>query len=118
MNRIGSHKKDGVPHPRPRLYLMPGANEKLHLGFLPKEAGDHEAVLLLRNNLTVVEPIRLVGKGIRENLTLFNGNDIFIMSMRDEVRPCPKLLFQISRFSSPNAPGPQRFLHIWNRHVI
>lgn len=84
MNRIGNHKKDGLPHSRPRLYLMPGARENLHLGFLPKESGDHESVLLLRNNLTVVEPIRLIGRGIRENLTLLNGNDIFIMSMRDE----------------------------------
>lgn len=86
MNRGGDRnlKKGDVAHARPRWLLPPGARENLHLGFLPKEAGDHEAVLLLRNNLTVLEPIRLVGRGIRENLTLFNGNDIFIMSMRDE----------------------------------
>ena len=69
---------------RPRWTLPPGKKETLHLGFLPKISGDHEAVLLLRNNLTVMEPIRLSGKGIVESLTLFNGNDIFIMSMRNE----------------------------------
>ena len=68
----------------PQLLLPPKGEDRLHLGFLPKDDGDHEAILLLRNNLTVVEPVRLIGRGVKERLTLLGENDIFIMSMRDE----------------------------------
>ena len=66
------------------MFLGPGVHQTLHLGFLPKEPGTHEAVLLLRNNLTVLEPVRLIGQGVTEKLTLYNENDIFIMTMREE----------------------------------
>jgi len=74
---IGSDQRK-LPH---RWILGPGQSAPLHLGFFPKAATDHETILILRNNLTVIEPLRLFGKGIEEKLSFPDENDQIIMTM-------------------------------------
>ncbi|CBY33955.1 unnamed protein product [Oikopleura dioica] len=68
----------------PRPVIPPQSEETIVLTFIPNRVGMHEAVLLLRNNLTVLEPIRLMGKGVKEQIKLKDGNSYFTMLFRDD----------------------------------
>ena len=82
---IGTDQRK-LPH---RWILGPGQSAPLHLGFFPKAATDHESILILRNNLTVIEPLRLFGKGIEEKLSFPDENDQIIMTMtKTDLKDC------------------------------
>lgn len=68
----------------PRPLIPPRSEVKVTLRFIPRYVGTHEAVLVLRNNLTILEPIRLVGKGVKEEIKLKDGNIFFTMLFRDD----------------------------------
>ena len=70
-------------------YIEPGEEKKLYLGFFPKDVREHETILILRNNLTVLEPLRLVGRGIEEKLRLANDSDqVEITILEEHLQDC------------------------------
>ncbi|CAG9571451.1 unnamed protein product [Danaus chrysippus] len=52
-----------APHALPPLLLAPRTELELSLSFSPEDAGAFTAYLYLRNNLTVLEAVRLFGEG-------------------------------------------------------
>ena len=69
--------------------IAPGEEKRIHLGFFPKDIREHETVLILRNNLTVLEPLRLYGRGIEEKLRLRDDSDqVEISILEDDLRDC------------------------------
>lgn len=60
----------GSPVPRFTLsmILQPGMSTRVRVGFLPADYSLRSSLLLIRNNLTALEPVVLYGKGARVNM--------------------------------------------------
>ena len=85
----GTRVQDGRWQQMNRWILSPGQQAPIHLGFGPEGAKEHENVLLLRNNLTVLEPLRLVGRGIKEDLKFTGESDEVIITLNEkELKDC------------------------------
>lgn len=54
------------------MILKPKMKAKIRLGFLPSDYKLHSSLLIIRNNLTVIEPVVLYGKGAHIDMTVDN----------------------------------------------
>lgn len=62
----------GGPVPRFTLsmILQPGMSVRVRIGFLPTDYTLRSSLLLIRNNLTAIEPVVLYGKGAHMNMEI------------------------------------------------
>ncbi|KAI6188172.1 hypothetical protein M3Y98_00325400 [Aphelenchoides besseyi] len=62
----------GSPIPRFTLsmLLQPGMNVRVRIGFLPTDYTLRSSLLLIRNNLTAIEPVVMYGKGAHVNMEI------------------------------------------------
>jgi hypothetical protein len=93
-----------VQSPIPRftlsMILQPGMNVRIRMGFLPSDYTVRTSLLLIRNNLTAIEPVVLVGRGAHVNMEIDNKT----------ARSDP-LFFEIQRSHLLDCGNPKRQLH-------
>ncbi|PAV91653.1 hypothetical protein WR25_20128 isoform C [Diploscapter pachys] len=94
-----------VPNNIPRftlsMVLKPFMKIRLRLGFLPSDTHLRSSLLLIRNNLTVIEPVVVYGKGARIGM---NVDGI-------EARSKQPLLFEILHDHLADCNNPKRLMH-------
>ncbi|KAL3091012.1 hypothetical protein niasHT_023612 [Heterodera trifolii] len=92
----------GGPVPRftQTLLLRPGMSTRIRIGFLPNDYTLHSSLLLIRNNLTALEPVVLYGRGARMHMDIDNKT----------ARSLP-LLFEIQPQHLADCANPRRQLH-------
>ncbi|CAI5445378.1 unnamed protein product [Caenorhabditis angaria] len=94
-----------IPHNVPRftlsMILKPHMKVRLRLGFLPSDYTLRSSLLLIRNNLTVMEPVVMYGKGARIGVRLENM----------EARSKQALLFEIRHDHLTDCNNPKRLMH-------
>uniref|UniRef100_A0A915Q3R3 Transmembrane protein 131-like N-terminal domain-containing protein n=1 Tax=Setaria digitata TaxID=48799 RepID=A0A915Q3R3_9BILA len=93
----------GIPVPKFTLsmLLQPGMKARVRVGFLPSDYVLRSSLLLIRNNLTVLEPVVLYGRGAR-------------MDMQVEGRPArtrDPLTFEIQPHHLSDCHNPKRLTH-------
>lgn len=59
-----------VPRFTLSMILQPGMSVRVRIGFLPIDYTLRSSLLLIRNNLTAIEPVVLYGKGARINMEI------------------------------------------------
>uniref|UniRef100_A0A183BL57 TMEM131_like domain-containing protein n=2 Tax=Globodera pallida TaxID=36090 RepID=A0A183BL57_GLOPA len=92
----------GGPVPRftQTLLLRPGMSTRIRIGFLPNDYALHSSLLLIRNNLTALEPVVLYGRGAKMHMDIDNKT----------ARSQP-LLFEILPQHLADCANPRRQLH-------
>ncbi|CAI4230547.1 unnamed protein product [Auanema sp. JU1783] len=90
-----------VPRFTLSLLLKPHQKVRLRLGFLPTDYVLRSSLLLIRNNLTVIEPVVLYGRGARIDMKI---EDI-------EARSKKPLLFEIRHDHLSDCNNPKRLMH-------
>lgn len=82
------------------MILKPAMKTRIRIGFLPTDFNLKSSLLLIRNNLTAVEPVVLYGKGARAGLEI-DGKEAFEA----------KLLFDILMSHLSDCYNPKRLTH-------
>ena len=54
------------------MLLQPGMKVRIRVGFLPTDYSLRSSLLLIRNNLTIIEPVVLYGRGARVDVQVDN----------------------------------------------
>ncbi|WKX98386.1 hypothetical protein Q1695_013794 [Nippostrongylus brasiliensis] len=94
-----------IPQTVPRftlsLLLKPHMKVRLRLGFLPSDYTLRSSLLLIRNNLTVIEPVVVYGRGARIGMRVENR----------EARSRVPLLFEIRHDHLSDCNNPKRLMH-------
>uniref|UniRef100_A0A914PAG9 Transmembrane protein 131-like conserved domain-containing protein n=1 Tax=Panagrolaimus davidi TaxID=227884 RepID=A0A914PAG9_9BILA len=54
------------------MVLQPKMKTRIRIGFLPTDYDLHSSLLIIRNNLTVIEPVVLYGQGARIDVKVEN----------------------------------------------
>uniref|UniRef100_A0A914YUI0 Transmembrane protein 131 n=1 Tax=Panagrolaimus superbus TaxID=310955 RepID=A0A914YUI0_9BILA len=127
------------------MVLQPKMKTRIRIGFLPTDYDLHSSLLIIRNNLTVIEPVVLYGQGARidvrvENKTtraepsLFDIQPIHLKDCFNPKRQMHKLsttltvkrpfevvntgevAFTVSNMTINNIPCENRGFHIINCH--
>ncbi|CAL2037335.1 unnamed protein product [Caenorhabditis brenneri] len=83
------------------MILKPHMNVRLRLGFLPSDYTLRSSLLLIRNNLTAIEPVVVYGKGAR----------IGVKVEGSEARSKKPLLFEIRHDHLTDCNNPKRLMH-------
>uniref|UniRef100_A0A0N4Z989 TMEM131_like domain-containing protein n=1 Tax=Parastrongyloides trichosuri TaxID=131310 RepID=A0A0N4Z989_PARTI len=83
------------------MLLQPGMKVRIRLGFLPTDHILRSSLLIIRNNLTVVEPVVLMGRGAHIDMEI----DGKIARTKDP------LLFDIQPFHLSDCNNPKRLTH-------
>uniref|UniRef100_A0A914HW42 Tetraspanin n=1 Tax=Globodera rostochiensis TaxID=31243 RepID=A0A914HW42_GLORO len=89
-----------VPQFTQTLLLRPGMSTRIRIGFLPNDYALHSSLLLIRNNLTALEPVVLYGRGAKMHMDIDNKT----------ARSQP-LLFEILPQHLADCANPRRQLH-------
>uniref|UniRef100_A0A8R1IPW0 Transmembrane protein n=1 Tax=Caenorhabditis japonica TaxID=281687 RepID=A0A8R1IPW0_CAEJA len=83
------------------MILRPNTKVRLRLGFLPSDYTLRSSLLLIRNNLTGIEPVVMYGKGAR----------IGVKVEGVEARSKKPLLFEIRHDHLTDCNNPKRLMH-------
>ncbi|CAJ0580623.1 unnamed protein product, partial [Mesorhabditis spiculigera] len=98
---LEKHLKMTVPRFTLSLLLKPHMKIRVRLGFLPSDYELRSTLLLIRNNLTVIEPVTVYGRGARIGMQV-GGIDS---------RTRTPLLFEIRHDHLTDCSNPKRLLH-------
>ncbi|PIO68887.1 hypothetical protein TELCIR_09308 [Teladorsagia circumcincta] len=100
--RLREELEAAIPQTVPRftlsLLLKPHMKVRLRLGFLPSDYTLRSSLLLIRNNLTVIEPVVVYGRGARIGMRVENM----------EARSKQPLLFEIRHDHLSDCNNPKR----------
>ncbi|KAK6023938.1 hypothetical protein OSTOST_10262, partial [Ostertagia ostertagi] len=103
--RLREELEAAIPQTVPRftlsLLLKPHMKVRLRLGFLPSDYTLRSSLLLIRNNLTVIEPVVVYGRGARIGMRVENM----------EARSKQPLLFEIRHDHLSDCNNPKRLMH-------
>ena len=85
------------------MLLQPNMKTRIRIGFLPSDYELHSSLLLIRNNLTVIEPVVLYGQGARIDVKVENKStksepslfDIQPIHLKDCFNPKSKILIKM-----------------------
>ncbi|VDP32189.1 unnamed protein product [Heligmosomoides polygyrus] len=103
--RLREELEAAIPQTVPRftlsLLLKPHMKVRLRLGFLPSDYTLRSSLLLIRNNLTVIEPVVVYGRGARIGMRVENR----------EARSKTPLLFEIRHDHLSDCNNPKRLMH-------
>uniref|UniRef100_A0A1I7U365 TMEM131_like domain-containing protein n=1 Tax=Caenorhabditis tropicalis TaxID=1561998 RepID=A0A1I7U365_9PELO len=83
------------------MILKPHMKVRLRLGFLPSDYTLRSSLLLIRNNLTALEPVVMYGKGARIGVKVEGA----------EARSRKPLLFEIRHDHLTDCNNPKRLMH-------
>ncbi|UMM23732.1 hypothetical protein L5515_004303 [Caenorhabditis briggsae] len=83
------------------MILKPHMKVRLRLGFLPSDYTLRSSLLLIRNNLTALEPVVMYGKGARIGVKVEGA----------EARSKKPLLFEIRHDHLTDCNNPKRLMH-------
>lgn len=83
------------------MILKPHMKIRLRLGFLPSDYTLRSSLLLIRNNLTAIEPVVMYGKGARIGVKVEGA----------EARSKKPLLFEIRHDHLTDCNNPKRLMH-------
>uniref|UniRef100_A0A0N5AGK4 TMEM131_like domain-containing protein n=1 Tax=Syphacia muris TaxID=451379 RepID=A0A0N5AGK4_9BILA len=86
------------------MLLRPGMKVRIRVGFLPNDYTLRSSLLLIRNNLTVIEPIVLYGKGSRIDMKVEGQS----------ARSGKPLTFEIQKHHLTDCYNPKRLVHKLN----
>ncbi|VDD93739.1 unnamed protein product [Enterobius vermicularis] len=86
------------------MLLRPGMKVRIRVGFLPNDYTLRSSLLLIRNNLTVIEPVVLYGKGSRVDMQV-DGQS---------ARSGKPLTFEILKHHLADCHNPKRLVHKLN----
>nr|CAD2155111.1 unnamed protein product [Meloidogyne enterolobii] len=89
-----------VPRFTLTMLLRPGMSARVRIGFLPSDYSLRSSMMIIRNNLTVIEPIILYGRGARIN-----------MAIDDKSANSQPLLFELEPKHLDDCANPRRQLH-------
>nr|CAD2176198.1 unnamed protein product [Meloidogyne enterolobii] len=89
-----------VPRFTLTMLLRPGMSARVRIGFLPSDYSLRSSMMIIRNNLTVIEPIVLYGRGARIN-----------MAIDDKSANSQPLLFELEPKHLDDCANPRRQLH-------
>ncbi|KAJ1370835.1 hypothetical protein KIN20_032649 [Parelaphostrongylus tenuis] len=90
-----------VPRFTLSLLLKPHMKVRLRLGFLPSDYTLRSSLLLIRNNLTAIEPVVVYGRGARIGMRVEHM----------EARSKQPLLFEIRHDHLSDCNNPKRLMH-------
>uniref|UniRef100_A0A1I7XH73 TMEM131_like domain-containing protein n=1 Tax=Heterorhabditis bacteriophora TaxID=37862 RepID=A0A1I7XH73_HETBA len=103
--RLREELEAAIPQTVPRftlsLLLKPHMKVRLRLGFLPSDYTLRSSLLLIRNNLTIIEPVVVYGRGA-------------VIGMKvegTEARSKQPLLFEIRHDHLSDCNNPKRLMH-------
>lgn len=82
------------------MLLQPGMKVRVRVGFLPSDYTLRSSLLLIRNNLTALEPVVLYGRGAHVNVEIDNR------TARSE-----PLFFEIQPTHLSDCFNPKRLMH-------
>ncbi|CAD6188266.1 unnamed protein product [Caenorhabditis auriculariae] len=103
--KLREELESAIPQNVPRftlsLMLKPHMKVRLRLGFLPSDYTLRSSLLLIRNNLTVIEPVVMYGKGARIGMKVEGV----------EARSKQPLLFEIRQDHLSDCNNPKRLMH-------
>ncbi|VDK82735.1 unnamed protein product [Litomosoides sigmodontis] len=93
----------GIPIPKFTLsmLLQPGMKVRVRVGFLPSDYVLRSSLLLIRNNLTVLEPVVLYGRGARMDMQVEGHTS----------RARDPLVFEIQPHHLSDCYNPKRLTH-------
>lgn len=83
------------------MILQPGMKTRIRLGFLPTDYTLRSSLLLIRNNLTGIEPVVLYGQGGQIRIKIDNQT----------ARSIEPLLFEIQTAHLTDCYNPKRLMH-------
>lgn len=83
------------------MLLQPGMKTRIRIGFLPSDYKLRSSLLLIRNNLTGIEPVVLYGQGAQIRMEVDNKT----------VRSNDALLFEILPSHLSDCRNPKRLLN-------
>lgn len=83
------------------MILRPGMRTRVRLGFLPSDYTLRSSLLLIRNNLTGLEPVVLYGQGAQIRMEIDNRT----------ARGGDPLLFEIQTNHLTDCRNPRRLMH-------
>ncbi|VDM57736.1 unnamed protein product [Angiostrongylus costaricensis] len=103
--RLREELEAAIPQTVPRftlsLLLKPHMKVRLRLGFLPSDYTLRSSLLLIRNNLTAIEPVVVYGRGARIGMRVEHM----------EARSKQPLLFEIRHDHLSDCNNPKRLMH-------
>uniref|UniRef100_A0A1I8BQ39 TMEM131_like domain-containing protein n=1 Tax=Meloidogyne hapla TaxID=6305 RepID=A0A1I8BQ39_MELHA len=89
-----------VPRFTLTMLLRPGMSARVRIGFLPSDYSLRSSMMIIRNNLTVIEPVVLYGRGARINIGIDN-----------KTAGSQPLLFELEPKHLDDCANPRRQLH-------
>ncbi|CAB3403597.1 unnamed protein product [Caenorhabditis bovis] len=89
---------NGIPRFTLSMLLKPHMKVRLRVGFLPTDYQLRSSLLLIRNNLTVIEPVVVYGRGAKIGVRVENA----------EARSSKPLLFEIRHDHLSDCNNPKR----------
>uniref|UniRef100_A0A1I7YZI3 TMEM131_like domain-containing protein n=1 Tax=Steinernema glaseri TaxID=37863 RepID=A0A1I7YZI3_9BILA len=102
---LREHLEEAIEKTVPRftlsMMLQPRMKVRIRLGFLPADYQLRSSLLLIRNNLTAIEPVVLYGKGARIEMRIDNRT----------ARSHDPLLFEIQPHHLDDCGNPKRQMH-------
>lgn len=99
--QLEAHVPTNVPRFTLSMILQPHMKVRLRVGFLPSDDELRSSLLLIRNNLTVLEPVVMYGRGGRLGMKV-EGVD---------ARSKQPLLFEIRHDHLTDCNNPKRLMH-------
>lgn len=88
-----------VPRFTLSMLIRPGMSTQIRVGFLPSDYTLRSSMLIIRNNLTILEPIILYGRGAKMN-----------MEINNKTAKTTPLLFELAEQHLSECANPQRQL--------